>query len=235
MHLLYALAAACVAAALMTAIFRTQKMEKCRFVSKLIASLLFCAAGLYAAGQREQMNIYVALLLGALILGLVGDILLGLDRFVPEEARRFLFKMGGVPFFFGHVLYIVLLLPVGNFDPGVLLILPVVPVVFLVLQRVKLVDFGRDLVPLMLYGAFLSAMMMTTVNVARQGAALPQGESLARLMILPGILFAVSDITLFVGRYGNEKTRKGAPVFAHVIMLTYYSAQAMFALAVRYI
>lgn len=236
MYLLCSLAGACVLCSFATALFRVRNMEKLRLATKLMASVLFCVTGLAAAALRERMSAAAALLLGALLLGLVGDIMLGLDRFAADDpSRQFLYILGGVTFFFGHLLFIALLLPIGSFEPGVLLILPVVPVLFLMLQKAKVVDFGRDLLPLMLYGSFLSAMMMSTVNVARQGANIPQGEALSRLMILPGVLFAASDSLLFIRRYGTERTKKLMSLFEFGVMLTYYAAQALFALAVRVI
>jgi uncharacterized membrane protein YhhN len=231
----YILAGCCVPAGFAAALLRNRHAERGRLASKLLASLLFCATALLAAAQRERMTLSAALLLGALLLGFIGDVLLGLDQFAPKQTRPILFILGGVPFFLGHILYIVLLLPIGNFSPWLLLLLPVVPILFAALARANVIYFGKNLVPCTLYGTILSAMMMSTLNVARQGAALPQGAALAHLMFLPGILFALSDSSLFLRNFGGERLQKWIPALSFTVMLPYYAAQAIFALSVRYI
>ncbi|MDR3314686.1 MAG: lysoplasmalogenase [Oscillospiraceae bacterium] len=235
MNALYIMGATCVVIACLTAILRNRKSERGRLTTKLLASLLFCTIGLVAAALREQMSITAALLLGALLLGLLGDVLLGLDHFVAKDLQPFLFLLGGAPFFLGHVLYIVLLLLTTPLNPWLLLVLPLVPLLFLALHKTKIVDFGNNLLPLLAYGTVLSAMVMCTLNIAKLGASLPQGEDLSRLMLLPGILFVISDTTLFLNKFGGVRTRKWIPVFSFGIMLPYYTAQSLFALAVRYI
>ncbi|MDR2752677.1 MAG: lysoplasmalogenase family protein, partial [Oscillospiraceae bacterium] len=111
MIILYLLACACLAMAFVTAVLRNKKSEKWRFITKLIASVLFCVIAFLAVVRREApMNYRTTLMLTALVLGFVGDVLLGLDAFVQENCQSFLFLVGGLPFFIGHILYIVLLL-----------------------------------------------------------------------------------------------------------------------------
>ena len=230
MTILYVLAGACVAVSAVTATLRNKGMEKGRFVTKMTSSLLFCLVAFWAAAGREApMNLQTALMLGALVLGMVGDIVLGLDWFVAEEPRRFVFVLGGIPFFLGHLLYIALLLSYGNIQWHLVAVLPVVPMFFLMLDRFGLIELKKMMLPLMGYGLVLGAMMLATFNLAAQGGAL------GRLMWYPGVLFTISDGSLFLNRFGRGPLEKLRPVFSYTVMVPYYAAQGIFALAVGWL
>ena len=224
------LSVASVAVSILAALLRNRGREKGRLLAKLAASLLFCGiACLAACARAAPMNSYAALMLAALTLGLIGDVLLGLDRLAAENCQNFLFLVGGTPFFLGHILYISLLLSYAPLRPGLLLILPLVPLFFLLLQRLKVVRLGKLLVPLLIYGLVLGGMMLSTLNVALLGGAL------GRLMLLPGILFTISDTSLFLQKFGKEKLGRALPALAYSVMLPYYGAQCLFAMSVAYL
>ncbi|MCL2301440.1 MAG: lysoplasmalogenase [Firmicutes bacterium] len=230
MTVLYILAGACVAVSAVTATLGNKNKIKGRFVCKMVSSLLFClVAFLAAAGREAPMNIQTALMLGALVLGLVGDIVLGLDMFIAEEHRGFVFLLGGTPFFLGHLLYIVLLLSYGNIQWHLVAVLPAVPMFFLLLNRFGLIKLDKMMIPLSLYGLVLGAMMLATFNLATQG-----GE-LGRWMWYPGILFTISDGSLFLRTYGEGPLKKMNSVFSYTVMLPYYAAQGIFALTVGWL
>ncbi|MDR0531177.1 MAG: lysoplasmalogenase [Oscillospiraceae bacterium] len=223
---LYAFSALCMLCALAAAVLRNREKERARLVAKLLASLLFCLAAFWAAAKRAQpLNPQTALMLMALIMGFMGDILLGLDRFVPPEDRTFLTMMGGVPFFFGHVLYIILLLSEAPLHWPLLLLLPLAPLVFFALQKLHVFELGRHWKMFLTYGLVLGCMMLSTLNLALRGGAL------GRLMWCPGVLFAISDTTLFLSSFGKQKRR----AHAYLVMLPYYAAQTLFALSVMYL
>jgi len=226
--LLYILAGSCVALAFFTALLRNRRRERARLAAKLAASLLFCLVAVLAAARRaEPMNARATLMLAALGLGLVGDAMLGLDRFMSNENRAYVMLVGGAPFFFGHILYIIALLPYGNVNPWLLLLLPVLPCLFLLIH--KFFGMGKTLIPMLVYALVLGGMMILTLNIA-----LPGGP-LGRLMALPGVLFAVSDSSLFLGAYGKERVRRYAPLLSYAVSVPYFTAQALFALSVTYL
>jgi len=226
--ILYILATACVVLAFFTALLRNRKQERARLAAKLAASLLFCLVAVLAAARRgEPMNARATLMLAALGLGMVGDAMLGLDRFLSNENRAYVMLVGGAPFFFGHILYIILLLPYGRLNPWLLLLLPVLPCVFLLIH--KCYGMGKTLFPMLAYALVLGGMMTLTLNIALQG-----GE-LGRLMALPGVLFAVSDSSLFLGAYGKERVKRWAPLLSYAVSIPYFTAQALFALSVGYL
>lgn len=228
---LYVLAGVCVAVSAVTAWLRNKSYEKMRFASKMVASLLFCLIAFLALSRREEpMNYRVVLMLCALLLGLFGDIFLGIDHLVKEDIRSFMFLVGGIPFFFGHITYIVLLLSYGDIQLWLLPLVPLTPFACWLLKKYHVVNPGRkSFVLLMGYSVVLGLMMLSTINLAVQGG------TLGKLMIFPGILFAISDSTLFISRYCTEKFHRFRPAFSYTVMLPYYAAQALFALAVAYL
>ena len=230
MTVLYILAGTSVAVSIVTAFLRNLHKEKARFVTKMVSSLLFCLVAFWAAAMRgAPMNYRAALMLGALVLGMVGDIVLGIDLFVSEESQKFVFLVGGLPFFLGHLLYIVLLLSYGNIQWHLIAVLPVVPMFFLLLNRFGLVKLDKMMIPLAIYGLVLGAMMLATFNLAAQG-----GE-LGRWMWYPGVLFTISDASLFLNKYGRGPLEKLRPAFSYTVMVPYYAAQGIFALAVGWL
>ena len=229
MTALYTMAGASVAIAFATAHLRNKGMEKARFVTKMISSMLFCGVAFWAATMRGDMNTQAALMLGALVLGMVGDIVLGLDLFAARQYRRFVFILGGTPFFLGHLLYIILLLSYGNIQWHLVAVLPVVPMFFLLMNRFGLIELKKFMIPLAAYGLVLGAMMLATLNLAAQG-----GE-LGRWMWFPGVLFTISDASLFMHRFGRGPLEKMRPVFSYTVMVPYYAAQGIFALAVGWL
>ena len=226
--ILYILAAACVAVSVPTAVLRHKGRERGRIVAKLTASVLFCLVAFWAAALREvPMNFQATLMLAGLVLGLMGDIVLGVDKFVPKEHRGYILLIGGIPFFIGHVAYIALLASYGELNPWLLLIVPLLPLLFLLMH--KSLNFGKMFIPSLLYALVLSAMMVFTFNVALQGGPL------GRLMILPGLFFTISDTSLFLNKFGAEKLGRFVPVFTYTVPIFYFSAQALFALSLRYL
>ena len=230
MTILYILAGACVAVSAVTAALGNLGRHQARFVCKMVSSMLFCLVAFWAAvGRDAPMNLQASLMLGALVLGLVGDIVLGLDMFMKKEHRKFTFILGGTPFFLGHLLYIVLLLSYGGIQWHLVALLPVVPMLFLLFNRFGLIKLDKMMLPLAAYGLVLGAMMLATLSLAAQGGAL------GRWMWYPGILFTISDGSLFLRTYGQGPLKKMKPAFAYTVMLPYYAAQGIFALTVGWL
>jgi len=229
MTALYIPAGASVALAAVTAFLRNRGMERGRYVAKMLASLLFCLTAFWAAATREDMHTRATLMLGGLVLGLVGDIVLGLNFFVEKGCQRYVFVLGGTPFFLGHLLYISLLLSYGNIQWHLVALLPIVPMFFLLLNKFGLLKLEKLLLPLAMYGLVLGAMMLATFNLAAQGG------QLGHWMLFPGVLFTVSDASLFMGRFGQGPLQKLKPVFSYTAMLPYYAAQGIFALSVAWL
>jgi len=233
----YILAVACVCVSLLTAILRVMDHRRQSFATKCVACVLFMLTAAFAAGQQAQpMDTPAKLMLAGLALGFVGDVFLGLAPLVPKEKNGLFSALGGVPFFVGHFFFVAALLPGIPLRWPLLLLLPLLPALFLLLQKANVFDLGKRLIPIMIYGLVLGAMMLASINYAAHIADGPLGElPIGLLMWLSGILFAVSDTSLFLRGFGKEKLARFVPVFEFTVMLPYFAAQAIFALAVAYV
>jgi len=229
--MIYALALGCFVMSFPTAILRHKGREKLRYISKITAALLFCATAFLAAVQRtEPMNFQATLMLVGLVMGFMGDVVLGLDRFVRPEGRGNLMLIGGFPFFFGHVAYIVALLSFGNLNPWLLLIVPFTIVCFWLIN--KKLPIQKYLTPFMFYALVLSGLMISTLGIAISQWGTPLGH----IMLLPGLLFTMSDVSLLFDRfYGEKKRGEKLPIFYYLVAIPYFSAQALFALSISYL
>lgn len=237
MTTLYLLAAGCVGVSLVTAILRVTGHRRQSFATKCTACLLFCLTAALAANQRAlPMNRSAALLLTGLALGVVGDIFLGLAPLMKKERYNLFSVLGGVPFFIGHLFFIAALLADVPLRLPLLALLPVLPALYFLLHKAECMDLGKNLYFVMAYGTVLGGMLVASVNLALYFAQGPWGGlPMGILMWFPGIFFAVSDTSLFLRNYGSENVRRFVPVFEFSVMLPYFAAQAIFALAVAYV
>jgi len=233
----YILAATCVAFSIVTAILRVLGRPRQGFATKCAAAVLFLLTAAFAAGQRAlPLGRPATLMLAGLALGFVGDVFLGLAPLVAQERNALFSALGGVPFFIGHFFFVAALLIGVPLRWALLILLPLLPALFFVLQKTGVFDLGKRLLPIAAYGLVLGAMMLASVNYAAHFAGGPRaGLPIGLLLWFPGILFAVSDTSLFLRGYGGEPMRRCRPVLEFTVMLPYFSAQAIFALAVAYI
>jgi len=193
----------------------------------MIAATLFLTAGFVAATQRsEAWSTAVTVMLIGLGLGWLGDLLLGLDPFVRPELKNKILISGGIPFFLGHVAYIVVLAAIAPLNLLLLPLLLLLPILILIMHRVF--DLEKMLLPFLGYSLMLGAMMMFTINIAMLGGPL------GRLMILPGVLFAISDSVLFLNKKIREKRGQSMPSLHFACLIPYFTAQALFAVSVAY-
>lgn len=219
----------CLIMAFLVALFHVKRIQKPKFVLKIAASLCFCAAGVVALFVRGSVDVFSALILAAFILGLVGDILLCLFAFLKEEYKTFFYIVGGGSFLLGHVLYVIAFISLGGLRAALLPIVLLIPAIYLILMKTKILNPGGMKLPLLAYAVVLSAMLMSTVDLAVQG--LPIGV----LVLAAGILFALSDTALFLGDYGNETVKKARVPLMFIVLLCYYAAQMLFAASILYI
>jgi len=225
----YILALGCAIMAVPTAALSATRHKGFRLASKMIAASLFLAAGILGAMQRSgPWSSAITIMLVGLALGWLGDLLLGLDPFVPDKRKNMVLISGGIPFFLGHVAYIVVLATITPLNLWLLPLLLLLPILIFIMHRVF--DLEKMLVPFLLYSLMLGAMMMFTLNVA-----IEVGGPLGRLMILPGVLFAISDSCLFLGKNLREKYGRPFPSMHFACLIPYFGAQALFAVSVAYV
>jgi len=233
----YILALACILMSLAVATLRAFDHYRWGFAAKCVASTLFCLTAVAALGQRiAPTNGAATRIFIGLALGMVGDVLLGLAPLLSKKMNFACSGLGGAAFFVGHIFYIhALLIGVAVHWPF-LVLLPVIPLLFIVLYKTKTFDPGKRIIPIFGYGIVLGIMMVAALNYALNMADGPLGNlPIALLMWVPGILFAISDTSLFLRGFGAKKLDRFAVHFDFAVMLPYFSAQAIFALLVAYI
>jgi len=233
----YLLAIACVLTSLVVAILRSFDHYRWGLAAKCVASTLFCLTAVAAMGQRSlPANGAAMRILIGLALGLVGDVFLGLAPLVSKKMNLVCSGLGGAAFFTGHIFYIRALLMGVPMRWPLLVLLPVVPLLFLVLYKTRIFNPGKRIIPIFGYGVVLGAMMVAALNYALNMVGGPLGNlPIALLMWVPGVLFAISDTSLFLRTFATEKIERFPVPLDFAVMLPYFSAQAIFALLVAYI
>jgi len=198
------------------------------FANKAFASMFFCLAGVAGtAARRELLNWQAAALLFGFCLACLGDVLLAIEPVLDDPARTkgYAFTVGAVPFFLAHVLNLVVLFSRGDFIPWLLPLAAVLPALYAILWKRKILNFGKVGGPLLIYALLLGALILA--------AALTEGA--LRWFALPAAcLLAFSDTALFLFTFGPKKEHPGRG-FSWLVMFPYYLAQALMACAVVFV
>lgn len=231
----YLIGAICIASSFAKAYFDTKKAVKAEFVAKLLASVSFMFCAVYAIYHRPEATQYGIFILCALIFGTIGDILLCLDGFFPDNEQYFKFfnTVGTAVFFIGHVMYMVLLFvyaPIGE-TPFLLLAIPVLPLIMLALILTDKITLSRAKSYLMLvYFAVAGGVILGAVSFLLNSHGTPVGW----IVLSASVLFAFSDCFLGLFHYCPSLgiSEKIAP---YVVMPTYCIAQVLYALSIFYI
>lgn len=203
------------------------------FVFKLFASLLFLACGVIALLFNKQSFDYGIFILCALVFGAIGDILLCLDAFFPDGSydENFFSIIGTANFFAGHIIYLILLYyyaPISQ-TPYLLLALPVLPLVMLALMVMGKITLSRTKSILMLFyflvlgGTIVGGVSFYLGNPSKAGI----------IVIVATCLFTFSDIILGLKHY-CPAARIPHRVAPYLVMLSYCTAQVLYALSVFY-
>jgi len=179
------------------------------------------------AAARERLNWQAAALLFGFCLACLGDILLAVEPVLdnPEKNKNYAFMMGAVPFFLAHVLNLAVLISRGGFSPFYAPLVFILPAFYAGLWKQKILDFGKQGVPLLIYALVLGALV--------PAAAMARGP-LMWLALPASCLFILSDTSLFLFNYGTKKDAGCAKV-SWLVMFPYYLAQALMACAVAFV
>ena len=231
----YLIGSLCVLSSLAKAYFDTKKAVKAEFAAKLLASVSFMFCAVYAIYRNPDSTSYGIFILCALIFGTIGDILLCLDGFFPENPKYFKFfnTFGTAVFFAGHILYMVLLFvyaPISE-TPFLLLAVPLLPLVLLALILTDKITLPRAKSYMMLvYFAVVSGVILGAVSFVINS----HGKAVGWIVLSASVLFAFSDC--FLGLFHYCPSLKISPKIApYIIMPTYCIAQVLYALSIYYI
>lgn len=193
---------------------------------KMLNAFMYLVTGVLSAFAVNTVTTYSLLIIGALVLGALGD-------FFLEYKRKKLFPIGVVFFALGHIIYSLTFLYVGAYKAlthiltvtGITLALTFIIVLF---AKTKLKLKGKKnmlliYVPVLIF-AFVSALISGAVAVNLGNL------SFGLCLISGGALFFASDIMIGVGKGGIKR-----PEFLHhAVSYTYFTAQALFALSIYF-
>ena len=194
--------------------------------SKMLCSSLFLLTGISAA-IINGFSLYSLLMVAALFFGLLGDFWLDY-----KNSRYF---MTGVLFFsIGHLIYLYTF--ILHCQPSLLpyrkqillgfLALCVAAVLEVVIDKIRFPKGRRIMIlySLLLMFSFIFAVSRGTVSIINGN------KEFGLCLVAAGVLFLLSDTFLAVSLYGKPKLKCNDKLVA----LTYFPAQALFALSILF-
>ena len=226
---IYVLSALSIILGVLSGFFNLRVNPTRRIFTKGLASILFLAVALIAI-YIKGASLYAVLVLGALILGAIGDLYLCLNANIAlKEKTTNLFFIGGASFFAGHALFIVAYITCVPFPLYLIpcaLILPILLGVALLVGKKK-ISLGKLTPFAFAYGIILNLMLVVTINAFAHNS----NNAFGIISLVAGILFAISDGALFFKEFSHLK---GNPILIYVVLVTYYVAQCLFACSILF-
>lgn len=209
--------------------FITQKTglsEKCGFKMKMLCAFMYLATGVLSAVLIYRITAYSVLMLGALVLGLLGD-------FFLEYKGKKLFPLGVAFFALGHIVYAYTFLCIGDYKILSYITAPIgitafVTAVIVIFAKTKLKLKGKKNMLLL----YLPVLVFAFACAAVSGfTAIRAGNlSFGLCLISGGTLFFLSDIMIGIGKGGIKR-----PSFLqNAVSYTYFAAQTLFALSIYF-
>ena len=165
-----------------------------------------------------------------LILGLIGDIFLCLYSTNAHPKRKNLIQTVGVVFFFlGHLCYMFNFLTLESFKLYLLPTLIVLPIIYIILACTVLTSSKAQNIMLAIYYFALNLILTSAINLM-----IVRGVNVFTLLNLIGcVLFISSDTVLGLSWFAPSlKLPKSHDYY---IILSYYTAQCLFALSIFFI
>lgn len=215
-------------------VYIREKLKGCTIkalIEKSIVSALFIAVGfsaLYASPSRCGLFV-----LAGLVCGILGDIWLDLKYIYPEDDAPYTFS-GFISFAIGHVLFISgMLLDFGSSVPGSKLLLVSVAAIVLGFATVLSaplmgLNYGKYRGISLMYGPLLFGTALVSLLLCLTGGFENTG---LLMMLVGGVLFALSDLVLSGTYFGEGKNR---PVDIILNYVFYYGAQFTIALSILF-
>ena len=200
-------------------------------ILKLFASVAFLLLGIVAFATADSLT-YGTSLAGLLFLagagfGMVGDGVLALREL--DEKRLFLITLSGIiAFAVGHIFYFAALIILADFTFWSLAIALVLTAgIFTVSIKVMKLDFGKLLIPCVVYAFMLCATMVQAIA----NAIVLGGSIMSILLAIGFVLFLASDLVLSLIYFAGKK-EKFMTVTNYIL---YYLAQILIMFAIFFI
>ena len=198
-------------------------ITSCFFITVAIVSLI--------SKGYHLLTIFVPI---GLFFGLLGDIFLEL-KYVYKEKDNVLTYAGFIAFGVGHIMYILgMTLEFYHGENVLYLIIPVligfvVSLLTVATEKVMKLNYGKMKMIAFFYGAILFSMVMTALSMS---ILVNFKSTTLILIVIGGVLFAISDLILSGTYFGEGKDR---PVDLASNCVTYYLAQFIIAFALFFI
>ena len=226
----YVLAAFCMVFAFFKAFFGAKEQYYKEIACKSIASVLFVAVGILACAKAGGNKPYGWLMLGGAVLGLIGDLFLGVDDITEsKQSKDFVSYLGVIFFFLGHVSYICAFSMLDNHVPWIIAFAVILPIAYVLVGKkfTRVFDNKARGIFMIIYFLALGA----NVALAISHAAAMGGGVMPALMIAGSVLFALSDSLLGISSFakGNFLPKS---VSGYAVILTYYPAQLLLMLSI---
>lgn len=224
MVFLYIICVLSVISALASGFFNLKDDPTKRFVFKLVASLLFCIAGLTALYAKGEFSTYGIFVMGALILGMLGDAFLAMSGLARDDKLMFFNGVGYFCFAAGHIAFAAIFLSVAKLSLYLLPLVLIIPFVLWLLIKMGVLNAGKFNLAIIIYAAVLGIMVMAAVNIFINNKG-----AVGVLSIAAAALFASSDLALSIREFGKLKSKTFIKYF---VLSTYYIAQCLFAITI---
>ena len=224
---------------------KAQWPQKCvkSFVWKMIAASIFVGYGVFAffsakgAWGNRFFEVFARDMVIGLCLGWLGDLLLHLTALFKNPGKALTggaFVSGLVAFLVGHIFYVLAYIEgikaIGRWSRSTIITIVIEVVIllaaFVAAQFVVKLKLGIAAIPVALYAATISTMLVCAVTLAIYAAK--YSVLLSVVVALGAILFVISDGTLVFCLFGNEKAKNSFPLKI-VNLTTYFIGQMMLA------
>jgi uncharacterized membrane protein YhhN len=209
--------------------------------NKIVAATMFVAIGVLGMIISDNKTIFASTMIVGLICGWFGDILMH----IPSKKNMTCLYIGAVGFLVGHIFYVMAFVNGAKalsesykfFTVPELIAFVVVYVAFLLMLKPvfkftfdsKFLQYG-----LYLYGIFLIGMLFKVIAFAITYFKYGTENSIISMIILivAGISFFVSDLTLGIRLLGGRKDSK---FIKSLSLYTYFIAQLLLATSILFI
>ena len=192
---------------------------------KVATSLGFVIVGFINLKEAEIPQIANTVLLG-LVLGLLGDLVLGLRRVYRNRKKEF-FYGGLLLFFIGHVVYMIAFfqLKSGSLLLSILMAFVLLILVYTVSVKSN-IDYKQAKIPVIVY------MAASTFLLALVFMSLISQYTLLKLVIFVGAFAFVFSDFLLSFLYFKKLERSKIRFIKALNIMTYYLGQTLFALSI---
>ena len=200
--------------------------KKYGFKLKMLSAFMYLLTGTLAVLATGMMTDYSLFMLGALVLGMLGDF------FLEYKSKKF-FPLGTVFFALGHLVYSYTFLFIGVYNAmahiwAVLGMTLAVTIMIFAFVKTKLRLKGKKNM-ILIYAPVL--IFSFACAVVKGAIALSEGSfAFGLCLIWGGSMFFASDIMIGFGKGGTKRPK----ILHYAVSYTYFAAQTLFALSILF-